>query len=100
MGIGEEITKDTDLGDLAVRHRFSHAEANADKTLITVSMTNERYAEYKDTLAAPVEETIDGVLTREFIEDIEKTPDYKTVRIIVDGAALAAEGISTEEDIN
>ena len=99
MATGEEnLSPGIDLTDYLRRNNFTGARWNADHSL-TVTMTKERYTQYKADMSGAVEETLDGLLTYPYVDMIEKAPDYKTVTIMVDCAIFEEDGIDSADDL-
>ena len=94
----EVLSHSTDLIDFAERNDYIFAKWY-NENYLTVTMTEVRYEEYKEIMAAPVEEIIEGLDTEEFIDGIEKALDYETVTILVDRGLFEEEGITSPEDI-
>jgi len=99
MATGEEnLSPGIDLTNFIKRNNFTSAKWN-DNLSLTVTMTKDRYEEYKADLAVPVEETLEGILTYPYMEGIEKEEGYKVVSIIVDSAILDEDAIASADDL-
>ena len=99
MSTGEEnLAPGVDLADYARRKDFISAKWNKDLS-ITVTMTTDRYKKYQTDMSVQIEGILEGLLTDTYVVSIEKAPDYKTVSVVVDRAALEEAGIVSAEGL-